>query len=580
VSSTRSDSSGIDPWSSPVLKRLAAMLLPLLALLALAVAGVNARERAEDLELGKRAASEVVSLQAHTIQRVIEMVSSILLYLGEEPSAARVLSGQTGTAELEADYASLCRNARMFDRVRLIDLEGRELVHVEARGGEPVALAPDPASTPAHELARRARALAPGQVYVSAFDLARDGDGAIAEPWKPVIRFAAPALDATGSAAGLVVLDYFGVSMLRFVFQTGLQVPGWTALVDRDGHFLGAPAGEPPWTAVLGEPPGFAEHHPRAWSALRGQRAPAEHLDERGLYVYGLIPRPKHRDVALSDFEAAAVCHVPLDELYAPSRQTLRLLLAGGAAVALVLGAVAWRWALAATVRVEHERRLAASERGLRKLSARLVEAQEQERRRISRDLHDELGQQATAIAILQKRALRSEDPAQRRGLIDQAIAATDALLGGVHRIATSLRTTLLDDLGLTAAVRAACAEVGERSGLAVRSELDFEDREVPPELAQAVYRLVQEGLTNAQKHARAAELAVSVRRDGQRLAVEVRDDGVGFDPRAPHDRLGLLGMRERVESLGGVFRCESSPGAGTRLSASFPIDGSVESVP
>ena len=556
------------------------MLLPLLALLALAVGAVNARERSEDLELGKQAADEVVGLQTHTIKRVIEMVSSILMYLGEEQSAARFLSGTTDRAELEANYASLCRSARMFDRVRLIDLEGRELVHVVARGGEAAALAPVASSAPAEELARRAGALAPGQVYVSGFDLARGADGAVAKPWRPVIRFAALAFDAGGRPAGLVVLDYIGASMLNFVHQTGQQVPGWTALVDADGHFLGAPEGEPPWTGVLGEAPGFAGHHPRAWDALRGESID-EHIDEHGLYVYGRVPTPVHRDAALSDLEVAAVCHVPLDELYAPSRQTLRLLLAGSAVVALVLGAVAWRLAQAATVRVEHERRLAASERGLRKLSARLVEAQEEERRRISRDLHDELGQQATTIAILQKRALRSEDPARRRDLIDQAIAATDALLAGVHRIATSLRTTLLDDLGLSAALRAACADVGERSGLAIRSELDFDDHELPPDLAQAVYRLVQEGLTNAQKHARAAELAVGVRREGQRLLVEVRDDGVGFDPRLPHeDRLGLLGMRERVELLGGEFRCESSPGAGTRLSASFPIADPVESVP
>jgi signal transduction histidine kinase len=568
----------VDPLSAPVLRRFAAILAPMLALLALGVAGVNARERAADLALAKRASIQSVSLQVNTISRAIAMVSSIVLYLGEERSLTRFLSGDAERGELEANYRSICKNARMFHRVRLLDLAGGELVRVDADGDAPVAAPPGdlgPGADP--ELAARAAELGRGQVYVSRFELARPAPGE-AEPWKPVLHFAVLAYGADQRPLALLVLDYIGDSILRFVQQTGLQVQGWTALVDRDGHFLGAPAGESSWTGVLGARAGFADHHPRAWEELRGETSDW-HLDELGLYVHGLVPTPRHREAALSDLDLAVVCHVPREELYAQSRNTLRILLAGGAGVAVILTAVAWRLAHAASVRIEHERRLADSERGLRKLSARLIEAQEEERRRISRDLHDELGQQATAIAILQKRALRSDDDAQRRDLLGDAIAATDSLLAGVHRIATSLRTTILDDLGLAAALRAACADAGERSGLAALAELDFDDRELAPDLAQAVYRLVQEGLTNAQKHARAKELRVSVKRDDGRLLVEIRDDGVGFDPRAPHDRLGLLGMRERVEQLGGLFRCESEPGAGTRLSASFPISASPDQV-
>jgi len=564
----------VRPFSAAVLKRLVALLAPALALLALAVATVHARERSEDRGRARQAAFDVVRLQSHAIVRVIEMVSSILLYLSEESTLTRFLSGAAPQAELEADYVQFCRAARMFGGVRVLDLDGREILQVRAVADSGESLPPQRlAPLPAADFAAHAAALSPGRVYVSRFDLTRDAHGALGPPWKPVIRFAALAPDADGVPAGLLVLDYYGDSILRLVRQTGQQVPGWTALVDGGGHFLEAPEGQLAWTSVRGQPAGFARDHPAAWAAL--QAAPVgQHLDERGLYVHSHVPTPTHRAEALSELEVTAVCHVPSGALYARSRGTLRILLWGAAAVAAVLTAVAWRLAHAAVVRAGHEQRLADSERGLRKLSARLVEAQEDERRRISRDLHDELGQQATAIAIGLKRAARSDDERARGALLDQALAATDELLAGVHRISTSLRTTLLDDLGLSAALRATCSDLGERTGTPIHVELDFDERALPADVARTVYRFVQEGLTNAIKHARATEIRVTVRAGGARLAAEVRDDGRGFDARAPHeDRLGLLGMRERIELARGEFHCDSAPGTGTRLSASFALD-------
>lgn len=565
------------------------MLVPAAVVLAVAITAVLARERGQDRERARRNGFEVVRLQSHTIARVLEMVTSILLYMSEESALVGFLSappggGATERAALERDYMHFCRAAQMFGSVRLVDLDGRELLSIDALGEEP-RVAERSAEVTEVRLAARGAELERDQVYLSAFDLVRGADGAPATPRRSVIRFAALAPDATGTPRALLVLDYFAVNVLRLVQQTGLRVEGWTALVDEGGHFLLGPSEPVSWTGPRRLEPAFAREHPAAWEAISASRL-GTHLDDEGLYVWNRVQTPQHRAAALSELEATAVSHVPLSDLYARSRRTLELLLAAAAVAAVVLSAAAWRLAYGATLRAEHERRLSASEGGLRKLSARLFEAQEDERRRLSRDLHDQLGQEATAIAIGLKRAARSPDPAVREELLQAAIDATEGLLGGVHRIATSLRATILDDLGLAAALEAACAEARERADLPVQLELDLGAAEPPPEVARpevarTVYRFVQEGLTNVLKHARASEVRVRVRRLGSptgdgpaRIEVEVRDDGVGFDPRSPtEDRLGLLGMRERVDLAGGAFRCESSPGGGTRLAATFPLD-------
>ena len=556
----------IAPLSPPVLRRLAAILVPALILLAVAIGTLWLRERSSDRERARRSAFDAVRIQAHSTVRAIEMVSAILLYLSEDEELRRLAAGGGARERVEADFADFQRTAYMYEALRLLDAEGNRLAGPAGHG-------PVDRELVARVLDPDRGALAPGQVFVSRFSLP-EGAGR-----SPVIHLATlvPRGDDASATeeAAVLVLDYRADSVLRLVQQTGLQLSGWTALVDADGHFLEAPGGlqDQSWTAQRGAPPAFARAHPGAFAVLRERRV-GTHLDATGLYVFSGLPAPGRHVAPRSELALTAVCHVPSAQLYARSRRTLALALAAGAAAAGLIGAIGWRLALASAVRAEGERRLELSERGLRKLSARLVEAQEQERRRISRDLHDELGQQATAIAIGLKRAARTADPADRERMLALAIEATEELLGGIHRISTSLRTTMLDDLGLTATLEATCADLRERAGLAVVTELAFTDAEVPRELAQTVHRFVQEGLTNALKHARAEEVVVSVTARGDRLEAEVRDDGVGFDPRMAEDgeRLGLLGMRERIELVRGEFRCDASPGSGTRLFASLPL--------
>jgi len=251
--------------------------------------------------------------------------------------------------------------------------------------------------------------------------------------------------------------------------------------------------------------------------------------------------------------------------------------------LALVLGfAVAWfsirrirRLEREAEVRfqlVEHARSQ------LRELSDRLVNAQEDERRKLSRELHDELGQTMSALVTDIGRLDRGApaDPVYREHLA-HARQLAEANVRSVRDIALLLRPSMLDDLGLIPALNWQAREMRRRHGLKVRLVAGDVDEELGDAYRTCIYRVVQEALNNCVKHAGATEVEITVRQDTSGLQLTVRDDGRGFDPNVDRG-MGLLGMGERVSRLGGVLKIESaaspsSPnaGKGTLLSVVFP---------
>ena len=211
-------------------------------------------------------------------------------------------------------------------------------------------------------------------------------------------------------------------------------------------------------------------------------------------------------------------------------------------------------------------------------LLRRLGTAQEAERQRIARDLHDQFGQLLTAL-ILGLGAVQGAGPLPPRTLdiLKKVRAVADELGRSVHDLAVTLRPTALDDLGLHAALQALLEGAG-MAGVRISFQADgIATHRLPPEVETVLYRVVQEAINNACKHAHARHLGVIVvRRDGLAVAV-VEDDGDGFDaarPAAPGGGLGLLGMRERVGLLGGTLEVESAPGRGTTVVARVPLDG------
>jgi signal transduction histidine kinase len=221
----------------------------------------------------------------------------------------------------------------------------------------------------------------------------------------------------------------------------------------------------------------------------------------------------------------------------------------------------------------EADRRLAetAEARGdLEELSARLVRTQEDERRAISRELHDEVGQSLSAILVETGNALSANNGTDARGRLESIHSLASKSLDVIRNMALLLRPSMLDDFGLIPALRWQAREVTKRSGLHIEVVADDLD-DLPEEHNTCIYRIVQEALNNSARHARARHATIHVVSEGGRLVVTVEDDGAGFATGETRG-LGLIGMEERVRRLGGVLSIASRLGQGTTVRAEFPM--------
>jgi signal transduction histidine kinase len=217
------------------------------------------------------------------------------------------------------------------------------------------------------------------------------------------------------------------------------------------------------------------------------------------------------------------------------------------------------------------------AEREMRQLSQRLVATQEEERRHLSRELHDHVGQVLTALRMELGRIDRGRSPHDARlgAAVVEAKHLVDKMFRTVRDLALGLRPSMLDDLGLRAALEWLVRDTARRSGVDVDLAIDGDVDTLPDPHQTCVYRVVQEALTNCVRHSKAQSIAVGLRSDGRMLNVSVTDDGVGFDPRARRDGLGLRGIEERGKELGGALAIRTSPG-GTVVAMELPLSAPV----
>jgi PAS domain S-box-containing protein len=232
------------------------------------------------------------------------------------------------------------------------------------------------------------------------------------------------------------------------------------------------------------------------------------------------------------------------------------------------------------TDRKAAERRLADYTARLGTLSRRVLTVQEEERRAVARELHDELGQVLTAVRLnLQTLRRRSRDP-ELGPAFEDALMALETAIAEVRALSTRLRPTLLDDLGLEAALRSHLERSRVRADLDLDTVISLPHRRLDPAVETACFRIVQEAMTNVVRHAGAHRLAVSVQTANGELVLSVRDDGRGFDPAAAAARAargesaGLSGMEERAQLAGGRLEIRAAPGRGTEVRAVFPLAG------
>jgi signal transduction histidine kinase len=208
-------------------------------------------------------------------------------------------------------------------------------------------------------------------------------------------------------------------------------------------------------------------------------------------------------------------------------------------------------------------------------LLEKVIGAQEEERRRVARELHDETGQALTSLMVRLQTVYQQCASPELRSQIDDLRLLLLQTLDGVHNMAVALRPSVLDDLGLVAALRRYVQDCHTRFPLEVDLVVvGVEAQRLPPAVETALYRIIQESLTNIARHAHAKTASILLERHNGRVRAIIEDDGIGFDPQraAEEGRLGLYGMRERAELLNGTLTIESRPGEGTAVYVEVPV--------
>jgi hypothetical protein len=228
-----------------------------------------------------------------------------------------------------------------------------------------------------------------------------------------------------------------------------------------------------------------------------------------------------------------------------------------------------------------HQQRLEESEARLRELAAFLQTVREEERTHIARELHDELGQALTALRMdlgwLRGKCGTNDSlgtaAAER---VTAALGVVEQSIISLRRISEDLRPAMLDSLGLAAAIEHHVTQFTQRTSIPCRLNMNREEFDLPGDLATALFRIVQEALTNVARHSGASEVTVDVAETDDGIRLGVSDNGRGFDAAKSTKRFGLLGIRERITILGGNLEIDSQPGRGTRIDAWLPTPKEV----
>ena len=268
-----------------------------------------------------------------------------------------------------------------------------------------------------------------------------------------------------------------------------------------------------------------------------------------------------------------------VEQIFSRLRSRLMLTIGLTAGLGLLLAGFTVRKILALETDTErHYLEIATARAELKELSARLVQAQEDERRAISRELHDEVGQALTGVLLEMANLstmVRNRDIERLGAKTDEIKKLLENSISVVRNMALLLRPSMLDDLGLIPALQWQAREISKRTGVWVAVAADGVSENLPEEHKTCVYRIVQEALHNSVQHAGARNVRVTVQQRADRLQLTIEDDGKGFDVQQQRG-MGLLGIEERVSYLGGRFAVQSGPGQGTVLRVQLPLESAI----
>lgn len=559
---------------------VAAVALPLLLLLTWIYAGNVRREEDE----ARAAALRIARATARRMEVLHRESLSLLEKMASEPAIRDLDETSCSTLFGVVDYFPQYADLYLFDR------QGVRVCSGNPRGEDRRL---SYALLPWIRRSLRNGTIRPGEPMVHTIE----------SHWASVL--AAPVSQADGTPSGTLVL----LQLPEIVGGEGLPPESVVTIVDPSGNIVAR------------------SHDSFEWSGLNARSAPVVELGlqapegiAEAIGVDGVSRQ--YGFTSLPEIGWHIYVGVPTDAVMRPARQMYVRGVGGGLAMLLVLSIIAYTVvrqierpvhglaraagsvargnyvlvdpregpkeivALAAGFNDMVERRLHVEgqlrdgEQKLRALSESLLVAQEEERGRIARELHDDLGQSLTAlkmdiIGLLQRMPAGDSSP-----IAERIVRTIDVTVTAVQRISTELRPSVLDDLGLVAAIESEAMLFEERTGIECELSLAVDRPEgappIEPGAATAIYRIVQEALTNVARHANAARVEIRLRERADEILLEVRDDGSGITRAQIDDpaSLGLIGIRERADLAGGAVEFEGVDGRGTIVSLRIPLPG------
>jgi len=576
-------------------KQLAAMGAVLLLCTLVSIA-FYLNDRRQEWRLRQEQATHQLELAFQLIDRDIERVrADVTMVANLAVSREFESDNELSRSNVEYEFKSFLQSKKTFQQIRLLDLSGQEAIRVDWRDGSPKVVAKsDLQNKNDRYYVRESLGLKQGEVFVSQFDLNQE-HGRVEQPLCPVIRFITPVTSRNGESKFLLVANYMGAPLLKSLISTA--PPSRVFLVRGDGHYLLGPSSDEAWGWLLGHSNSFDRRFRDAWTKRRSSESKC-FLNSNGafafrsirLHQFGAVPKPSAINSNQISSESLGnalwvVSYLPPAQVFRASRQLLNRLIFLLAIISLPLFLLTRYWAYSSVRRVQQNNLIQQSERKLRELSARLVRIQEEARKSISREIHDQLGQQATAINLELKLAAKDVKSENVSEQINRAIRDSEQLLTTLHDFASRIRPVELDDLGLSEAIESLLGSLQNRTGIDFHFSSDINEDQIPANISENVFRLVQESLNNVLKHAQATRVEVSIKEIGdlqdRRLNLNVADDGVGVSRSSEQaetqikgsQRLGILGMQERVDLMGGTFQWESTHGKGTMVNVVIPLE-------
>ncbi len=471
-----------------------------------------------------------------------------------------------------------------YDQIRLLDKSGRELLRVDDDDGVPRIIPREELrQMGGRECFRNTLALEPGEVHVSPLEREQE-NGVPPQSARPVVRVGTLLPAGAGADPDVLILSGLSADLLKRLDAIAGQYPGRTMLVNGSGMMFHSTFATHESASKAGTPLADSETHPgqiapERWAQLQnGARGQA--MDDAGLFTFTTIQLGGSnvdngpRQGNLNRLTIAA--QISSSTIRRRVEAGYRTHLWAGLAGVFLIFVLAYSLANAQSLRATHQRTLTRSEGRLRTLSTQLLLAQERERGRIARDLHDEVGQMGTAVHLHLQRATNTASTEKKDEFIARANDSVQGLLRWARDMAVRLRPAMLDDLGLKEAVLSLLQQFEDTTGMTTVAQISTGELPLPVQVTDQAYRIIQESLTNVVKHARATEVEVRIGKVADSLHMEVRDNGVGFDPELDHcggqEGFGIQGMKERVELLGGRFDLRSGLGRPTVVDVILPL--------